>query len=298
MLSRTQKFLLASAAVCFAFTLYAVLFLDYWVLIISFTLHSLLLLAFCYFCLRVQEDRTPDGILIREELERVKTDRRAKQEEYETKVRELQEAAEEKEKEFAALREKNSSMEKLVEQLKEKTSSLEESAKAADETAALTSILPQLKTSRPASSTVNIIDIANKTAEEFKDAAALAGLIIRVSAKESRLFVKADPEMLRVLFRNIIDNSIKYMKRQGSLIITISSVADELFIVLKDTGEGLPQDEVRHIFELNYQGSNRISGNGLGLAQAKAIVEYYGGTIYAKSTAGEGMGIFVELPAT
>ena len=298
MLSRTQKFLLASAAVCFAFTLYAVLFLDYWVLIISFTLHSLLLLAFCYFCFRVQEDRTPDGILIREELERVKTDRRAKQEEYETKVRELKESAEETEKELTALREKNSSMEKLVEQLKEKTSSLEESAKAADENAALTSILPQLKTSRPASSTVNIIDIANKTAEEFKDAAALAGLIIRVSAKESRLFVKADPEMLRVLFRNIIDNSIKYMKRQGSLIITISSVADELFIVLKDTGEGLPQDEVRHIFELNYQGSNRISGNGLGLAQAKAIVEYYGGTIYAKSTAGEGMGIFVELPAT
>ena len=298
MLSRAQKFLLASAAVCFAFTLYAVLFLDYWVLIVSFALHSLLLIAFCYLCYRVQEDRTPDGILIREELDRVKSDRRTKQEEYETKVRELQEAGEATQKELTELREKNASLEKLIEQLKEKTSSLEESAKAADETAQLTSILPQLKTSRPNSSTVDIIDVARKTAEEFHDAAALAGLIVRVSSRESRLFVKADPEMLRVLFRNIIDNSIKYMNRQGSLIITISSVGDELFIVLKDTGEGLPSDEVRHIFELNYQGSNRISGNGLGLAQAKAIVEYYGGTIYAKSTSGEGMGIFVELPAT
>ena len=100
-----------------------------------------------------------------------------------------------------------------------------------------------------------------------------------------------------ILFRNIIDNSIKYMKRAGSLVITISTIGDDIFIVLKDTGEGLPEEETKHIFELNYQGSNRISGNGLGLAQAKAIVENYGGTIYAKSTEGNGMGIYIQLPA-
>ena len=42
----------------------------------------------------------------------------------------------------------------------------------------------------------------------------------------------------------------------------------------------------------------RISGNGLGLTQAKAIVEYYGGTIYAKSNTGNGMGIYIQLPTT
>ena len=42
----------------------------------------------------------------------------------------------------------------------------------------------------------------------------------------------------------------------------------------------------------------RISGNGLGLAQARAIVEYYGGTIYAKSDSGKGMAIYIQLPAT
>lgn len=67
--------------------------------------------------------------------------------------------------------------------------------------------------------------------------------------------------------------------------------------MLKDNGAGLPAQETTHIFELNYQGSNRISGNGLGLAQAKAIVEYYGGTIYAKSSAGCGMAIYIQLPA-
>ena len=88
------------------------------------------------------------------------------------------------------------------------------------------------------------------------------------------------------------------MNRLGSLTITISNIGSDIFIVLKDTGEGLTESETRHIFELNYQGSNRISGNGLGLAQAKAIVDYYGGTIYAKSNVNQGMAIYIQLPTT
>ena len=115
------------------------------------------------------------------------------------------------------------------------------------------------------------------------------------SAEES-IFIKAQAIRLRIMFRNIIDNSIKYMKRSGSLVITLSAVEEDIFIVLKDTGEGLPEEETKHIFELNFQGSNRISGNGLGLTQAKAIVDYYGGTIYGKSSPGKGMGIYIQLP--
>ena len=50
-------------------------------------------------------------------------------------------------------------------------------------------------------------------------------------------------------------------------------------------------------FTANAQLLFRISGNGLGLTQAKAIVDYYGGTIYAKSGAGKGMAIYIQLPA-
>ena len=120
---------------------------------------------------------------------------------------------------------------------------------------------------------------------------------INISSSNTTLLVKADPIRLLILFRNIIDNSIKYMRKAGSLVITISTIGEDIFIVCKDTGEGLPEDETKHIFELNYQGSNRVSGNGLGLAQAKAIVDYYGGTIYAKSSTGSGMGIYIQLPA-
>ena len=87
------------------------------------------------------------------------------------------------------------------------------------------------------------------------------------------------------------------MLKEGQLIITLSTIEDMIFIVLKDNGKGLPVKEVEHIFELNYQGSNRVSGNGLGLTQAKAIVEYYQGTIYARSSENTGMGIYIQIPS-
>ena len=58
----------------------------------------------------------------------------------------------------------------------------------------------------------------------------------------------------------------------------------------------MPSKEVSYIFDLNYQGANRKSGNGLGLAQVKAIVEHYKGTVYAKSEVNEGMAIYIQFP--
>ena len=143
---------------------------------------------------------------------------------------------------------------------------------------------------------LNIISTVSAVIEEMLPYSRKAGIQLLLSSASDTLMERADASYLRILFRNIIDNSIKYMRRNGNLVITISNIGDDLFIVLKDNGEGLPSSETAHIFELNYQGSNRVSGNGLGLTQAKAIVEYYGGTIYAKSTSGNGMGIYIQLP--
>ena len=143
---------------------------------------------------------------------------------------------------------------------------------------------------------LDIIAAANRVIDEMSTYSRQSGINILLSSASDRLIVRADASFIRIMFRNIIDNSIKYMNRNGSLVITISNIGDDLFIVLKDNGDGLPTNETAHIFELNYQGSNRVSGNGLGLTQAKAIVEYYGGTIYAKSEPGKGMGIYIQLP--
>lgn len=145
---------------------------------------------------------------------------------------------------------------------------------------------------------LNIIAEARKVVNEMSKFAKEAGITINLSHSSDSINVKADPKLINIMFRNIVDNSIKYMNQTGSLVITISRIADDLFIVLKDNGKGLDSEEANHIFELNFQGSNRVSGNGLGLTQSKAIVESFGGTIYAKTAKGQGMAIYIQLPAS
>ena len=144
---------------------------------------------------------------------------------------------------------------------------------------------------------LNISEAAEAVVNEMAALTDKADINVKVVKPSKALLVKADPRMIDILFKNIIDNTIKYMQRSGTFQITISDIGEDLFIVMKDSGEGLDPEETQHIFELNYQGSNRISGNGLGLAQARAIVEYYGGMIYARSTKGNGMGIYIHLPS-
>ena len=291
MLSTAQKTTLACSIICYALTLYSFLRMDSWIFLIFFIMHSIFLIMFAYLFYRnpKEEEDTVDTDAIIASLNE--------------EVRRLKDETSEKETENAALKEQVASISF------EKTANDEETARLKSELEELkaapvqpeldpSSILPQNLSKRSESATVNIIEVAKSVAREFHDAAAKAGLTINISSADENLLVKADQNLLRILFRNIVDNSIKYMGRHGSLIITVSAVGDDIFVVLKDTGDGLAEDETKHIFELNYQGSNRISGNGLGLYQAKAIVEYYGGTIYAKSNSGKGMGVYIQLPTT
>lgn len=145
---------------------------------------------------------------------------------------------------------------------------------------------------------VDIIQAANDAIDALNPFAEAQNIKIHLSTTCEELMVMAVPESIRILFRNIIDNSIKYMGRAGHMIITISLLGDDIFVILKDTGKGLNEDETTHIFELNFQGSNRVSGNGLGLTQSKMIVEAFGGTIYAKSSPEKGMAIYIQLPVS
>lgn len=143
---------------------------------------------------------------------------------------------------------------------------------------------------------VDIIQAAKDAIEALALFAEAQNIKIHLSTTCKELMIMAVPESIRILFRNIIDNSIKYMGRAGHMIITISLLGDDIFVILKDTGKGLNEEETTHIFELNFQGSNRVSGNGLGLTQSKMIVEAFGGTIYAKSSPENGMAIYIQLP--
>lgn len=283
-----KKIMLLAALLGYVGVLYGYFMDNSLFMMISAMVYGVLLLVFA---LLKYTGETPETRKTMEEL-------REEKQTLEAKVETL---TEEKERYAKAMEEAVLQKEQAAEQERQRAEqALEEAAQKLEEAAQKgeewMTILPPGEATEEKRETIDIIQIARQTVEELKPFAQKVHLEIQISAPEESILVKADPSRIRIMFRNIIDNSIKYMNRAGRLVITISNLGDDIFIVLKDNGNGLPEKETEHIFELNYQGSNRISGNGLGLTQAKAIVNSYGGTIYAKSNVGKGMGIYVQLP--
>lgn len=294
-MTRTQKLAICLSCIFYVATIFGFFYLDLPIIIALFVLFTLSILLFAYLCYHVQRDYTGADHLQQEigvlnaEIARLKG-------ENEANINEKNSELYKKQLEIDNLNTKITETEAALEEAKNAVTEQPVAEPVQANDALMESLLPP--DDEDPAVTVDIIDVARQAIADLRDQAREAGLIINISSASDKLMVHAGRKRLLIMFRNIIDNSIKYMQTAGSLVITISAIEDDIFIVLKDTGKGLPENETRHIFELNFQGSNRISGNGLGLTQAKAIVEHYGGTIYARSPEGSGMGIYIQLPTT
>ena len=297
-MSLFQKLLMVAAGIFFILTTYGLFNFNVYLIILFFLLHSLCLILFAYRTYAEVHDAEMDSATYQQDIGRELADKNEELSRLRASIEENESSLVDVSREKEALTLENEELRKTIDSLREQNEKLEkEKAKLDTAEANVKGLLPPMSSGYLKNTTVNIIELANRAKDELEDSAREANLHVSISSPVDTLLVKADPNRLTIMFKNIIDNSIKYMKKAGALVITISTINDDIFIVLKDTGEGLPEDETKHIFELNYQGSNRLSGNGLGLSQARAIVEYYGGTIYAKSTQGKGMGIYIQLPA-
>ncbi len=293
-MTKNQKISLVAACIFYVLTIVGFFFFSLTLIVLLFLAFSLSIAYFSMQCYQRHNDYTGAEHL-QQEIGMLTAEKEQLSKDYETLVSEKDKAIEESsqradelEKELEVVK---ADFEKYKEENKENSDKNAASVKNEFE-----SLLPPEEDDDAAN--VDIIEIARRAIKELEEAAHKAGLRVNISSASDKLMVHASAKRLLIMFRNIIDNSIKYMQKEGTLVITISAIEDDIFIVLKDTGKGLPENETKHIFELNYQGSNRISGNGLGLTQAKAIVEHYGGTIYARSPQGNGMGIYIQLPTT
>lgn len=116
----------------------------------------------------------------------------------------------------------------------------------------------------------------------------------------SQLFFWGFRSSLPEILGNLIQNAIKYTPEKGRVEIKIHSDANSFNIEVKDTGLGIPQQELEHIFDEFYRASNAkstgIEGTGLGLSLVKAIVERHAGTISVESEANKGSKFSVLFP--
>ncbi len=291
-MTREQKISLIASCGLYVLTIVGFFFFSLTLIILVFLGFTLCITYFSYQCYRNHNYYTGAEHL-RQEIGILKAEKDQLVKEYEALLTEKDKELEQRQVNRNRLNDELTLQGMARKEVEDKYTEI--SAKVSSDSGVLDSLLPP---DEEEATEVDIIEVAKRAIKELEEDAKNAGLRVNISSASEGLTVKASAKRLLIMFRNIIDNSIKYMKKAGTLVITISSIDDDIFIVLKDTGEGLPEDETKHIFELNYQGSNRISGNGLGLTQAKAIVEHYGGTIYARSPQGNGMGIYIQLPTS
>lgn len=118
-----------------------------------------------------------------------------------------------------------------------------------------------------------------------------------VEQPEEDAFFMAQPEKLDILFENLIYNALRATPCNGSIHISAKAEGGKIQIIVKDSGCGIPKEELPYIFRRFYVGSNnRENGTGLGLYIVHSIVEEFGGTISVRSEVNRGTEFILEFP--
>jgi two-component system phosphate regulon sensor histidine kinase PhoR len=110
--------------------------------------------------------------------------------------------------------------------------------------------------------------------------------------------LKVDDQRLKQVIINILHNAIKFTAAGGQITVTSQQEGVTVVVHIADTGIGILEDDLPHIFERFYKADKSRSGagNGLGLAIAKHIIQAHGGSIWAQSTPGQGSVFSFSLP--
>ena len=107
--------------------------------------------------------------------------------------------------------------------------------------------------------------------------------------------VKADSSRLQRVFVNLISNALKHTKN-GTILVKAEKEDKFIKATVKDTGSGISEEDMPHIWERYYKGKHSETGTGLGLFICKFIVESHGGRIWAESEVGKGTSFMFTLP--
>ena len=109
--------------------------------------------------------------------------------------------------------------------------------------------------------------------------------------------IKSDPELLSLVWNNLISNAVKFTSNGGTIGVTLLADEKDVTVSVRDTGCGIDPETGKHIFEKFYQGdtSHATQGNGLGLALVKRVVDILNGEIGVQSVYGQGSTFTVSI---
>lgn len=146
----------------------------------------------------------------------------------------------------------------------------------------------------------SVIDIINSVINKLLPPINSKNLEIKKDFPEIKLFVKAGPNAIGTIFQNLIYNSIKYTPKNGIIKITVKQQKNNVLVVVKDSGIGIPENQILNVFDKFFRADNvknkDLEGFGLGLYVVKLLVDRIGGKIWVKSKENKGSSFFVKMP--
>ncbi|SNR61205.1 sensor histidine kinase [Desulfurobacterium atlanticum] len=148
---------------------------------------------------------------------------------------------------------------------------------------------------------INLSNLLSRIVEETSVIAKRKNVTVVLDVPE-KLEVKGDERLFYFIFKNLIDNAIKYNHEGGKVEIKYSTLPKEQVISVCDTGPGIPKSHLPFIFERFYRvdksRSRKLGGTGLGLSIVKLAVEKLNGKVDVESEVGKGTCFKVYLPYT
>jgi len=138
--------------------------------------------------------------------------------------------------------------------------------------------------------------------EVFKEMRILARERVQIRIPEiDQIVINGDRNRLKQVLINLIANAIKYTPQGGEVVLSLGKFADNARLIVRDTGLGIPAEDLPHIFERFYRAEksrsrSKIGGFGLGLSIAYWIVNHHGGQIEVDSAEGKGTTFCIYLP--
>ncbi len=155
----------------------------------------------------------------------------------------------------------------------------------------------------------NIINIIEDIILPFETFASERGITINTIFRVAQPYILTDKEAIRKMVTNLLSNAIKYTPNNGNISLYIGTLHDkkstreQLSISVRDTGKGVKDEEIEHIFEQFYQSDNHErhisqshTGTGIGLFLCKSITKLMNGTITAKNVKPNGMSFRILIP--
>jgi len=148
--------------------------------------------------------------------------------------------------------------------------------------------------------TFSLAELIETISDDIKMRAKDKNTVLNVKIAPSVGKIKGVRVYIEEAIVNLLANSLKYTPRGGKISLMAEATDKTYLVKIKDTGIGIPKDELPHLFEEFYRGQNakkiERDGTGLGLSIAKEIMDMHKGNIWAESEEGKGTTFYLEFP--